>query len=201
MLAAAHAGHLPALRTMIRAAAAEGSFDRELAVEDSPEVRLFFANLRQALLTGHFIEQDSSGDGHPVAAPGYVYWPDGQRDDEHPVGFGVFKGFADFGFELWMTGIDSAARGAGHGRRMLAALLGTPAGKLAWTVRVQRDSASSAIMTHLLAAHGYAVARQGQTQAWFLRQDAPAALVERMRAARIVTRPAANDRSQDPPRR
>jgi GNAT superfamily N-acetyltransferase len=162
---------------------------------------LFFANLRQALVTGHFIEQDSNGGGHPVAAPGYVYWPDGQRDEDRPVGFGIFKAFAQFGFELWLTGVDAASRGTGHGRRMLGSLLATPAGKLAWTVRVQRSGASSAIMTHLLAQHGYAVARQGQTQAWFLRHDAPAALVERMRAARIVTRPSGDDRGQDPPPR
>ena len=145
MLTAAHAGHLPVLRSMIRDAAAEGSFDRELA-QDSPEVRLFFTNLRQALATGYFVEQDSSG----------------------------------------------------HGRRMLAALLATPAGRLAWTVRVQSSGLSSAIMSHLLGEHGYSIARQGRTQAWFLRQDAPAPLVERMRAARIIVRPPADDASQDP---
>jgi len=197
MLGAAHAGHLPVLRSMIRIAAAEGSFDRELA-QDSPEVRLFFANLRQALLTGYFVEQDSSGHGHPVAAPGYVYWPDDRRAEDRPVGFGVFKAFAEFGYELWLTGVDSQWRGAGHGRRMLAALLSTPAGHLAWTVRVQSSGLSSAIMSHLLGEHGYAIARQGRTQAWFLRHDAPAALVERMRGARIVARPPADDASQDP---
>jgi GNAT superfamily N-acetyltransferase len=200
MLAAAHAGHLPVLRSMIRDAAAEGSFDRELA-QDSPDVRLFFTNLRQALATGYFVEQDSSGHGYPVAAPGYVYWPDDRRAEERPVGFGVFKGFAEFGYELWLTGVDSNWRGAGHGRRMLAALLATPAGRLAWTVRVQSSGLSSAIMSHLLAEHGYSIARQGRTQAWFLRQDAPAPLVERMRAARIVVRPPADDASQDPPAR
>src|SRR6478609_8884539 len=149
MLAAAHAGHLPALRSMIRVAAAEGSFDRELA-QDSPEVQMFFTNLRQALVTGYFVEKDSNGHGYPVAAPGYVYWPDDRRAEARPVGFGVFKGFAEFGYELWLTGVDSAWRGAGHGRRMLDALLSTPAGRLAWTVRVQSSGLSSAIMSHLL---------------------------------------------------
>jgi GNAT superfamily N-acetyltransferase len=200
MLSAAHAGHLPVLRTMIRTAAAEGSFDRELA-HDSPEVQLFFANLRQALVTGYFVEQDSNGSGYPVAAPGYVYWPDDRRAEERPVGFGVFKAFAEFGYELWLTGVDANWRRAGHGRRMLAALLATPAGQLAWTVRVQRSGASSSAMTRLLAEQGYSVAREGQTQAWFLRHDAPPALVGRMRSARIIARPPADDPSQDPPRR
>jgi len=192
MLSAAHAGHLPALRAMIRAAAAEGSFDRELA-EDTPEVQLFFANLRQALVTGYFVEQDVHGNACPRATPGYVYWPAGRKAaEERPVGFGVFKAFVDFGYELWLTGVESAWRGAGHGRTLVSSLLATPAGRLAWTVRVQRAGPSAAVMTHLLAEHGYAVARESRTQTWFLRADAPPALVERMRGARIVTRPEPN---------
>ena len=191
MLAAAHAGHLPSLRTMIRAGAAEGSFDRELAA-DTPEVTLFFANLRQALVTGYFVEQDFHGNGVPRAAPGYVYWPGERRSEDQPVGFGLFKAFAEFGFELWLTGVDAAWRGNGHGRSMLAALLATPAGRLAWTVRVQRLGVSTPVMTRLLSEQGYDVARESKTQAWFLRHDAPPALVERMRGARIVTRATAD---------
>ena len=137
MLSAAHAGHLPALRAMIRAGAAVGSFDRELAA-DTPEVTLFFANLRQALVTGYFVEQDFQGNG--------------------------------------------------HGRTMLTALLATPAGRLAWTVRVQRMGISSPAMTRLLNEQGYDIVRESRAQSWFLRKDAPPALVERMRGARIVTR-------------
>jgi hypothetical protein len=190
MLAAAHAGHLPSLRAMIRAGAAEGSFDRELA-KDSPEVTLFFANLRQALVTGYFVEQDFQGNGVPRAAPGYVYWPGERKADDRPIGFGLFKAFAEFGYELWLTGVDSAWRGNGHGRALLASLLATPAGRLAWTVRVQRLGASSPVMTRLLAEQNYDIVRESKTQMWFLRNDAPAALVERMRAAPIVTRAAA----------
>src|SRR5690349_24392797 len=103
MLAAAHAGHLPSLRAMIRAGAAEGSFDRELAA-DTPEVTLFFANLRQALVTGYFVEQDFQGNGHPRAAPGYVYWPGERRAAVRAVGVGLFKAFAEFGYGLWLSG-------------------------------------------------------------------------------------------------
>lgn len=187
MLGAAHAGHLPTLRAMIRDGAMEGSFDRAL-IEDTAEVRAFFANLRQALVTGYFVEQDSQGRCYPVAAPGYVYWPNDRRAEQPPIGFGLFKAFADFGYELWLTGVDTAWRGNGHGRAMIASLLATPAGRLAWTVRVQRSGASKAIMTHLLSDHGYAVARESRSQLWFLRADAPTALVERMRTARVVQR-------------
>jgi ribosomal protein S18 acetylase RimI-like enzyme len=191
MLSAAHAGHLPSLRAMIRAGAAEGSFDRELAAE-TPEVTLFFANLRQALVTGYFVEQDFHGNGVPRAAPGYVYWPGERKAEERPVGFGLFKAFADFGYELWLTGVDTAWRGNGHGRAMLASLLATPAGRLAWTVRVQQFGAFTPVMKRLLAEQGYEVARESKTQAWFLRNDAPQALVDRMRGARIVSRATAD---------
>jgi hypothetical protein len=185
MLIAAHAGHLPALRAMIRAGAMEGSFDHELAA-DTPEMRLFFANLRQALVTGYFVDQDLQGHGVPRAAPGYVYWPAQRRAEERPIGFGLFKAFADFGYELWLTGVDAAWRGAGHGRAMLSSLLATPAGRLAWTVRVQQLGTSAAVMKHLLEEHRYSVVRESRTQMWFLRDDAPAALADRMRRARIV---------------
>lgn len=187
MLSAAHAGHLPALRAMIRDGAREGSFDRALT-DDTPEVRMFFANLRQALLTGYFVEEDRQGNHYPVAAPGYVYWPTDRRAEQPPIGFGLFKAFADFGYELWLTGVDVAWRGNGHGRAMIASLLATPAGRLAWTVRVQQAGASRPVMTHILADHGYAVARESRDQLWFLRNDAPSALVERMRKARVVLR-------------
>jgi GNAT superfamily N-acetyltransferase len=187
MLSAAHAGHLPALRAMIRAGAVEGSFERDLAA-DTPDVRMFFANLRQALVTGYFVDQDLQGNGIPRAAPGYVYWPNERAPDDRPVGFGLFKAFGDFGYELWLTGVDAAWRGAGHGRTMLTSLLATPAGRLAWTVRVQRLGPSAAVMKHLLEEHRYAVVRESRAQMWFLRNDAPPALMERMRGARIVPR-------------
>jgi GNAT superfamily N-acetyltransferase len=189
MLSAAHAGHLPALRAMIRDGAREGSFDRALT-DDTPDVRMFFANLRQALVTGYFVEEDRQGNRYPVAAPGYVYFPKDRRAEQPPIGFGLFKAFADFGYELWLTGVDTAWRGNGHGRTLIASLLATPAGRLAWTVRVQRAGASEPIMTHILADHGYAVARESRDQLWFLRNDAPSALVERMRKATIVVRAA-----------
>ncbi|HYR01160.1 MAG TPA: hypothetical protein VET86_14020, partial [Casimicrobiaceae bacterium] len=67
MLQPAHVGHLSILRSLIRDGAARGSFDRELAT-DSREAALFFSNLRQALNTGYFVEEDPrTGDLTTVA--------------------------------------------------------------------------------------------------------------------------------------
>jgi len=185
MIAPAHAGHLATLRALIREGAAEGGFDRELA-SDSPETQLFFANLRQALVTGYFVVEDARGVLSRRAVPGYVYWPEDRNDLSQPVGFGLFRAFADLGYELWLTGVASAWRHAGHGRALLRALLATPAGRLAWVVRVQHRSESSAAMSRLLGDHGYAPARETETTHYFLRNDAPDALRERIREAQAA---------------
>jgi ribosomal protein S18 acetylase RimI-like enzyme len=185
MIAPAHAGHLATLRALIREGAAEGGFDRELA-SDSAETQLFFANLRQALVTGYFVVEDARGVLSRRAVPGYVYWPEDRNDLSQPVGFGLFRAFADLGYELWLTGVASAWRHAGHGRALLRALLATPAGRLAWIVRVQHRSESSAAMSRLLADHGYAPARETETTHYFLRHDAPEALRERIRDGLIA---------------
>ena len=187
MIAPAHAGHLATLRALIREGAAEGSFDRELAT-DSAETKLFFANLRQALVTGYFVVEDARGVLSRRAVPGYVYWPEDRNDLSQPVGFGLFRGFGDLGYELWLTGVSSAWRRNGHGRAMLTALLATPAGRLAWVVRVQRHSGSGTAMERLLAEHEFARTRETETTRWYLRSDAPDALRMRVVDAPIATR-------------
>ena len=127
MLAPAHAGHLGLVRNLIRQGAIEGSFDAELAI-NSPETELFFANLRQALLAGYFVEAGRGGELVTLAAPGYVYAPD-DGDRRQPIGFGLFKSMGDLGYELWLTGMDPQWRGRGHGRAMITGLLATPAGR------------------------------------------------------------------------
>src|SRR4051794_35692385 len=121
MLHPAHVGHLPILRALIRDGAVHGGFDRELAT-DSREATQFFSNLRRALTTGYFIEADpTTGDLNTVAVPGYVYHPDRGGAATQPIGFGLFKAIKG-GYELWLTGVDPAWRGHGHGRAMMAAL-------------------------------------------------------------------------------
>ena len=186
MIAPAHAGHLATLRALIREGAAEGSFDRELAT-DSADTKMFFANLRQALVTGYFVIEDARGVLSRRAVPGYVYWPEDRNEFSQPVGFGLFRAFGDLGYELWLTGVSSAWRRNGHGRAMLTALLETPAGRLAWTVRVQHRSGSSSATERLLAEHDFAPARETETIRWYLRGDAPEALRARVDAP-IATR-------------
>jgi len=180
MLQPAHVGHLPVLRALIRDGAARGAFDRALA-GDSRDAALFFSNLRQALNTGYFVVEDPrTGDLATVAVPGYVYLPDRGGASSQPIGFGLFRA-TDMGFELWLTGVDAAWRGHGHGRAMMQALLATPPGKKAYVVRVNRFGRDSPAMAHLLATFQYTPVIESPSHAWYLRADAPAELGRRMR--------------------
>jgi GNAT superfamily N-acetyltransferase len=182
MLHPAHVGHLPVLRALIRDGAMRGGFDRELAT-DSREATMFFSNLRRALTTGFFIEEDpATGDLTTVAVPGYVYHPDRGGAASHPIGFGLFKAIA-IGYELWLTGVDPAWRGHGHGRTMLRNLLATPAGRRAYVVKVQRFGRDSPAMAHLLAAYDYAPTKETVHHSWFVRADAPPQLTDYVQAA------------------
>ncbi len=184
MLHPAHVGHLGILRALIRDGAARGGFDSSLAT-DSREAGMFFSNLRRALTTGYFIEEDAaSGDLKTVAVPGYVYHPDRGGGASQPIGFGLFKAIPE-GFELWLTGVDPAWRGHGHGRAMLKGLLGTPAGRLAYVVRLQLFGRDSPAMAHLLGSYDYTrTSEVTHKTSWFIRGDAPPALAARILTAR-----------------
>ena len=175
------------LRALIRVGAAEGSFDRELAT-NSPESQLFFTNLRQALLTGYFIVEDARGVIAREPASGYVYWPADGNEGTRPAGFGLFKAFGLFGFELWLTALDPAWRGTGHGHRLLSALFDTPAGRRAWVVRVQRGNNSGAAMEHLLALNRFVPVRATPSMRWLVRADAPCGLADTIRTAPLSQR-------------
>jgi ribosomal protein S18 acetylase RimI-like enzyme len=182
MLEPAHAGHLPALRALIRDGAAAGCFDAELAA-NSPETTLFFANLREALATGQFVVEDARGVLSRAAVSGYVYRPQGVDSLASPVGFGLFRAFGEFGFELWLTALAPEWRGSGHGRSLLGALLATPAGRLAFVTRVQAESRSRAAMERLLCELGYEICRETPSTLWFVRADAPQSLRSRVLTA------------------
>ena len=184
MLRPANVVDLPILRALIRDGAVMGSFDRGLATE-SRETTLFFSNLRQALATGYFVEEDpQSGDLATVAVPGYVYVPDGDNTVHRPIGFGLFKA-APIGYELWLTGVDAAWRGHGHGRAMIAALLRTPPGQKAYVVRVKTFGRESPAMAHLLRSFGYIGVRETAQHTWYLRNDAPNELRATVRAPKM----------------
>lgn len=181
MLQPAHVGHLAMLRSLIRQGAADGSFDRELGAS-SPEAEAFFAKLKQALVTGYFVEESRSGKIDTVSVPGYVYWPDDRNSGTPPVGFGLFRSLAS-GYELWLAGIDLGRRGGGHGRALLAALFATPPGQKTYVVRVQRGSRHVSALEHLLADFGFVPVGNTARLRWFLRTDTPGELASRVRDA------------------
>jgi len=189
MLFPAHAGHLGLLRNWIKSGAAEGSFDRELAT-DSAESTLFFANLRQALVIGHFVQEDRWGKLYTCPASGYMYYAERSGDRSHPIGFGLFKTLPGIGYELWLTGVDNAWRGRGHGHAMLSAMLATPAGHFAYVVRVNPGGASGATMQHLLESLEFTAVRETADLRWFVRSDAPADIATRIRTAPLLRRDA-----------
>ena len=182
MLQPAHVGHLALLRSLIRQGAADGSFDRDAAV-DSSSAEDFFAKLKRALVTGYFVEDIGSGKLATVAVPGYVFWPDDRHSGMPPVGFGLFRSIDGTGYELWLAGLDLAARGGGQGRALLASLFATPPGQKTYIVRVQRDSRHINALQVLLNEFGFATIGDTSRLRWFLHKDAPDAFAGRVRTA------------------
>jgi hypothetical protein len=178
MLQPAHVGHLALLRSLIRQGAADGSFDRDLAM-DSPSAEEFFAKLKRALVTGYFVEDVGSGKLATVAVPGYVFWPDDRHSGMPPVGFGLFRSIDGNGYELWLAGLDLSARGGGQGRALLASLFATPPGQKTYVVRVQRDSRHVSQLQGLLEEFHFKSIGDTARLRWFLREDAPEALASK----------------------
>lgn len=182
MLQPAHVGHLALLRSLIRQGAADGSFDRHLAIE-SPGAEEFFAKLKRALVTGYFVEDVGSGRLATVSVPGYVFWPDDRHSGMPPVGFGLFRSIDGNSYELWLAGLDLTARGGGQGRALLASLFATPPGQKTYIVRVQRDSRYITALQNLLSEFGFNAIGDTARLRWFLHDDAPNALASRVRNA------------------
>jgi hypothetical protein len=168
------------LRTLIREAAAEGSFERFLAA-DTPAAVEFFARLKRALVSGYFVEEDSkTGRIEAVAVPGYVFWPDDRNSGMPPVGFGLFRAHEN-GYELWLAGLEFGRRGGGQGRALLTALFATPPGKKTWVVRIPRGSRYGATVQHLLKSYGFDHVGDTAHLRWFVRGNAPASIATRIR--------------------
>jgi GNAT superfamily N-acetyltransferase len=174
MLRPANVVDLPILRALVREGALTGSFDRSLG-DRVARVHALLQQSRQALASGYFVEPDPrTGDLATMAVLAFVYLPDEDPTMHRPIGFGLFKA-ASIGYELWLTGIDAAGAGRGHGRRMLAELLAR-AGSRAYLVRVQTYGKESPAMAHLLGAFGYSCIRETPRLTLYLRSDAPESL-------------------------
>jgi hypothetical protein len=182
VLLPAHVGHLALLRSLIREAAAEGSFDRGLAA-DTPEAVEFFAQLKRALVSGYFVEADpKTGRIEAVAVPGYVFWPDDRHTGMPPVGFGLFRAL-EGGYELWLAGLEFGRRGGGQGRALLNALFATPPGNKTWVVRIPRGSRYGATVQHLLKSYNFDHVGDTAHLRWYVRREAPATIARRVRGA------------------
>jgi ribosomal protein S18 acetylase RimI-like enzyme len=169
MLRPAHIGHLAMLRALIRDGARDGSFPAEFAWDSAGSER-FFGELKQALKSGYFVVEDpQTREMRTVAVPGYVYWADETAGNEPPVGFGLFRAARGGGYELWLAGLEGAARGKGHGRAMLKALFDTPTGKATRYVRVRRSSRYADAVGKLLDEHGFTATRETAQETYFVR--------------------------------
>ena len=112
----------------------------------------------------------------------YVFMLTRASRREVPVGFAMFKSMGGPGFELWLAGVDRRYRGRGLCKAMLRAALGTPAGMLAHVARVNRAGTSSDAIVKALEAVGYRHERDSAEVRWFVREDAPQAVVRMVRA-------------------
>jgi len=179
-LVPAHPGHLDWIARLLREGAAAGSFDAELAT-NSLSSQVFFANLRRALEVGYLLTEAGDGPPSQTAASGYVYTLASASRGAIPIGFTLFKSIGGLGFEVWLVGVDRRFRGKGFCKGMLQAVLATPAGMLAHVARVNRAGNDFEAMGRALGAAGYRAERDGPGVRWFVRGDAPGALVRLVR--------------------
>ena len=186
-LVPAHPHHFDWIARLLRDGAADGSFDAELGT-DSVASRLFFENLKRTLQTGSFLDHRDEAAPTQVPASGYVLVLTNAEGAAVPLGFALFKSIGGLGFELWLVAVDRRYRGRGFCKAMLQAALATPAGMLAHVARVNRGGRDCEAMGKALGAAGYRAERDGPDVRWFVRHDAPRALLRLVRGGGAVNR-------------
>ena len=188
MIAAANLSHLRFLQGRITEGAATGAFEPELRA-DSPESRLFFVNVERMLMSGRFIEEGPrTGALMQVATFGYVFAPEESSNKDGLIGFGLFKS-TPVALELWLFGLCASWRGRGYGKRLLAALMATPHGKVCYLARVRKSASYRATTTSLLSRHGFSALRETTETTWLVRRDAPILVSLAVREAPVVCQP------------
>ena len=173
MLEIAGPQHLACIKPLIRAGAAEGSWDPELAAP-GPKADVLFAKIGYALEHGALPQIDPRTQRRiTTRIGGWVFLADA---GVAPSGFGLYKDFADNGLELWLCGLDPSARGKGFGRRMLTELLATPSGRNVQLARCSLRTGGGQRCAHILKSLEFETARTTSREEWLLHRRTPPAV-------------------------
>jgi len=166
--------HLASIKAWIRAGAAEGSWDPELAAP-GPKADVLFAKIGYALEHGALPQIDPRTQRRiTTRIGGWVFLAEAGAA---PSGFGLYKDFADNGLELWLCALDPSARGKGFGRRMLTELLATPSGRKVQLARCSLRTDGGQCCAHVIKSLEFETARTTSHEVWLLNQRTPPAVV------------------------
>jgi len=173
VLEIARTQHLECIMPLIRAEAAEGSWDPELA-RPGPKSDHLFATIRYALEHGAVPQIDPRTNRRiSTRIGGWIFLADAEAT---PSGFGLYKDFTADGFELWLCAIDARARGKGLGRRMIAELLDTPAGRRVHLARCSLSTEGGRRCAHVLKSLDFEPRRTTSREEWLLHRATPPAV-------------------------
>ena len=165
------------LKPLISSGAKEGNWDPALAFP-GPAVDSLLSKIGYALEHGALPQFDPrSGKWIVTRIAGWIY-----RPDEHapPIGFGLFKEWYGDGFEFWLCAIDPTKRGSGLGRKMLAELMATPAGRRAQLARCALGADGGRRCSRVLKSLDFVSCRKNTREEWLLRRSTPAGLFQRI---------------------
>jgi hypothetical protein len=179
VLEVADPAHIELIRALVVSGAQEGSWDPGLALLPAAADALI-AKIATALRLGALPQRDpATGQWMFTRISGCVFRSDRQSP---PIGFGLFRDFVGNSFELWLCGIQPAARGRGLGRSMLIELLATPIGQRARLARCALGSDGGRRCAHVLKSIGFTIALPTAKEEWLLHRSTPVPIVERIRA-------------------
>jgi GNAT superfamily N-acetyltransferase len=192
MLKPATLEHLACIKPLIHAGAAEGSWSSDLA-HPGRAADALFSRIGYALLHGRLPQVDPRTNRVIETRIGGAVFV--VESASAPVGFGLFKDFADDGFEFWLCAIDASMRGKGLGRQMLTELMATPYGSRAQLARCATGSSGGRCCAHILKSLGFGTCRTTSREEWLLHRRTPAAVVERIVTMDLSPHDAAFNRS------
>jgi GNAT superfamily N-acetyltransferase len=173
VLETARPQHLDRIMPLIRAGAAEGSWDPELALPGAKSDDLF-RKIHYALEHGALPQIDPRTNRSIMTRiGGWLFLADTMAA---PSGFALYKDFTADAFELWLCGIDPRARGRGLGRQMLCELLATPAGRHVQLARCSLSTEGGRRCAHVLKSLEFEPRRTTSREEWLLHRRTPPAV-------------------------